>query len=118
MLLDVLLSKLDNKKGNESTLFIEDDLLSPKTNSTLKVFEKIFFVFFIKFLNLFYEIKIVFTLNLIRCYDKNDKFFMNSDKLKRLLNASISPVTPIDFVKTIKKTGEFVLKNFILEEKK
>ena len=43
---------------------------------------------------------------------------MNSDKMKRLLNASISPVTPIDFVKTIKKTGEFVLKNFILEEKK
>ena len=46
MLLDVLISKFDNKKGNESTLFIEDDLLSPKTNSTLKVFEKCFEILF------------------------------------------------------------------------
>ena len=41
---------------------------------------------------------------------------MNDVTMKKFINASITPVTAIDFIKTIKKTADFALKNFTAED--
>lgn len=40
------------------------------------------------------------------------EYSIDNKKMKKFINASITPVTTIDFIKTIKKTAEFTLKYF------
>jgi len=93
MLMDQLRVKSDKNSDGEALLTIEDFLIDPKNNRILR--ERI-------------HLTLQFNQYLDSCRSKH--YSIDNKKMKKFINASITPVTTIDFIKTIKKTGEFALK--------
>ena len=94
MLLESLL-KSQNDLSKQFTIVINDYMINPKTNATL-------------------NIKISFQL-IYNSGKNNDKLNEEDIRSKSASNLNYQSTAP-DFISTIKKTAQFALKNFNLQE--
>ncbi len=96
MLMDQLKVKSDKNSDGEAFLTIEDYLVDPRDNRILSE-------------------KIQFTLHFSQYLNTCNKKYYSIDnkKMKKFINASITPVTTIDFIKTIKKVCSFRVSELI-----